>query len=240
MSEWAIDIAGVTVEPFFQQYVCSKEPELRRGELLSRPEGFVHIEEYFAGLDYAQHLELLTRQLEIKEWFCARTECRMSINVDNALIDTAEQRATLLDVVSRFPTPTTFEFTETHPMPPVEVSNRLLRDLRDLGHLSALDDFGTGLNGMSLLTDYDFDVVKIDRSLVFDITDRVEKQKTVKLINQMLNVLGKRHVVEGIDDEEVYRLLKKAGFTTYQGFLFFRPEPIEDAMARLKVKEDVS
>lgn len=240
MAEWSIDIGGVTVEPRFQQYVCSKEPELRRGELLSRPAGHAHIEAFFDSLDYPQHLEILTWQLEIKERFWASTECRMSINVDNALIETEEQRATFLDVVSRFPTPSTFEFTETHPMPPVQTSNRLLRDVRDLGHLTALDDFGTGLNGMSLLTDYDFDVVKIDRSLVFDITDRIEKQKTVKLINQMLNVLGKRHVVEGIDDEEVYRLLKKAGFTTYQGFLFFRPEPIEDAMARLKVKEDVS
>ena len=91
---------------------------------------------------------------------------------------------------------------------------------------------------MSLLTDYDFDVVKIDRSLVFDIANRVEKQKTVKLINQMLGVLGKRHVVEGVDDDEVYRLLKKAGFTTFQGYLFHRPEALEDVVARLSTKEE--
>ena len=237
MSQWSLDVDGVTVEPRFQQYACSKEPDLRRGELLSRPAGHDRVEEFFAGLDYPQHLAILTWQLELKERFSAASGCRMSINVDNALLDTEEQRAALLDLISRFPTPATFEFTETHPMPPVETSNRLLRAVRDMGHMTALDDFGTGLNGMSLLTDYDFDVVKIDRSLVFDIASRVEKQKTVKLINQMLQVLGKRHVVEGVDDEEVYRLLRKAGFTTFQGYLFHRPEELDVAEARLRTME---
>lgn len=238
MSEWSLDVDGVVVEPYFQQYECSKEPDLRRGELLSRPAGIARVEEFFDGLSYDQNLRILTWQLELKEHFSAVTGCRVSINVDNALLDTCDQRAEFIRVLGLFPTAATFEFTETHPMPPVDVSNHLLRDVRALGHLTALDDFGTGLNGMSLLTDYDFDVVKVDRSLVYDIESRIEKQKTVRLINRMLDVLGKRHVVEGIDDEEVYRLLRKAGFTTFQGYLFHRPAPWDDCLDRLRVKED--
>ena len=239
MDAWSLDVDGVVVEPYFQQYVCAKEPDLRRGELLSRPAGVTRIEEFFDGLDYDQNLRILTWQLELKEQFTAETGCRMSINVDNALLDTADQRGAFIRLIGEFPTPATFEFTETHPMPPIDVSNHLLREVRDMGHLSALDDFGTGLNGMSLLTDYDFDVVKIDRSLVYDIASRVEKQKTVRLIYRMLDVLGKRHVVEGIDDEEIHRLLRKSGFTTFQGFLFHRPEPLAATMDRLGAKEAV-
>lgn len=237
MSDWCLDVDGITVEPYFQQYECSKEPDLRRGELLSRPAGISRVEEFFDSLDYAGNLRILTWQLELKEHFTAMTGCRVSINVDNTLLDTDEQRSAFVALIGAYPTPATFEFTETHPMPPVDVSNHLLREVRDLGHLSALDDFGTGLNGMSLLTDYDFDVVKVDRSLIYDIASRVEKQKTVRLIYRMLDVLGKRHVVEGIDDDEVYRLLRKSGFTTFQGYLFHRPEPWDQCLDRLTVKE---
>lgn len=237
MDGYALTLDGVVIEPYFQQYTCSKEPNLRRGELLSRPMGHARVEEYFEGLDHAQNLAILTWQLQLKEEFTAATACRMSINVDNSLLVTADQRRDFVELVGRYPTPATFEFTETHPMPPVDVSNHVLRSLRELGHLSALDDFGTGLNGMSLLTDYDFDVVKVDRSLSFDIASRVEKQKTLRLIYRMIAVLGKNHVVEGVEDEEVYRLLCKAGFTTYQGYLFHRPVPLGDAIARLKLEE---
>jgi EAL domain-containing protein (putative c-di-GMP-specific phosphodiesterase class I) len=230
---WTFDVGGVTVESVLQQYVCSQDPELLRGELLSRPVGVERVEEFFSSLDYGQQLEVITAQLAIKEEFTSATGCRMSINVDHSLLDTDQQRDAFISLLGRFPTPATFEFTETHPMPPVEVSNRLLRRVRELGHMTALDDFGTGMNGMSLLSDYDFDVVKVDRSLVFDVVTRVEKQKTVRLINRMLAVLGKRHVVEGIDDEDVYRLLSKAGFTTFQGFLFHEPEPLDEVVSRL-------
>ena len=237
MSAWSFIVAGVVVEPVFQQYVCSKEPVLLRGELLSRPQGVDRIEEFIASLDYEQQFQLLASQLEIKEEFTSATSCRMSINVDNSLLGTDVQREAFVALLERFPTPATFEFTETHPMPAVEESNHLLRRVRELGHMSALDDFGTGLNGMSLLTDYDFDVVKVDRSLVFDVVSRVEKQKTVRLINRMLAVLGKRHVVEGIDDEAVYGLLRKAGFTTFQGFLFHKPAPLDAVISRLTAVE---
>lgn len=239
-SEWSLDLAGTSIEPVFQQYVCSREPSLMRGELLSRPQGVTRIEEFFGSLTYEDNLAIFRWQLEVKEEFSARTGLRVSINVDNGLLDTEEQRAAFLDVIALFPTPATFEFTETHPMPPVDQSNRLLRAVRDLGHVSALDDFGTGLNGMSLLTDYDFDVIKIDRMLTVDIGERVEKRSTVALILQMLDVLGKRHVVEGIDDAEVYRMLCDAGFTTYQGFLFHRPQPLDEVTERLAPSKEVS
>lgn len=236
MDDWLLDLDGVLIEPFFQQYICSSDSDLLRGELLSRPFGHSHIEAFFDQLTYGQQVRVLEWQLGLKDRFTTATGCRVAVNVHNSLLATEDQRAAFLALVSRYPVPTTFEFTETYPMPPADVSNRLLRDLRELGHLSALDDFGTGLNGMSLLTNYDFDIVKIDRSLVFDIRSRVEKQKTVRLIAQMLDVLSKHHVVEGVDDDDLFALLKEAGFTTHQGFLFYEPEPLANVFDRLSME----
>jgi EAL domain-containing protein (putative c-di-GMP-specific phosphodiesterase class I) len=223
----SLRVAGTVVEPYFQQYQTVRGPGEAAGELLSRPTGSAQVEEFFNQLTHQEHVEILTWQLRLKEWFTERTGWRMSINVDNKLINTTDRRVQFLELVAEYPTAATFEFTETNPMPPVFEANRLLREMRELGHRSALDDFGTGLNGMSLLTDYDFDVVKVDRSLIFDIESRVEKRKTIRLIRQMLGVLGKRHVVEGVENEDLKAMLVAAGFTTFQGYVVHRPEPLE-------------
>ena len=112
-------------------------------------------------------------------------------------------------------------------MPPPELMNPLLKVLRDFGKRSALDDFGTGFNGMSLFVDFDFDVVKIDRSLIVDIETRPAKLKVLGLIGQMIDTLGKEHVVEGVETQSQSDKLRACGFHTFQGYLWHRPEPIE-------------
>jgi EAL domain-containing protein (putative c-di-GMP-specific phosphodiesterase class I) len=111
-------------------------------------------------------------------------------------------------------------------MPDSADANQMFRRLRDQGHSCALDDFGTGLNGMTLLTDYDFDIVKVDRFLTIDIEARPEKLKVVSLLNEMILALNKSHVVEGVETKEVYDLLVSAGFRVFQGYLLDKPVPI--------------
>ena len=232
MTQWSIEVGGVRVTPYLQLYAVPDGSECH-GELLSRPAGVEHVEEFFSGLTYEQHVEVLRWQLALKEELSRSTHCELSVNVHNCLVSSAERQAYFLGLLAEFPTPTTFEFTETHPMPPVAESNLLLRRVRELGHRSALDDFGAGLNGMSLLTDYDFDVVKLDRSLVYDIDARLEKRKTVALIGQMLGVLGKGHVVEGVETPETREILMDSGFATFQGYGIHMPEPLEIAADRI-------
>ena len=88
---------------------------------------------------------------------------------------------------------------------------------------------------MSLLTDYDFDVVKIDRSFTANLLKNPERQRMMKLLFQLLDVLGKQHVVEGIENEEVHEFLVDIGFNIFQGFLFHRPEPVEALLAARSV-----
>ena len=216
------------VEAVFQPYHSSVDPSLRSGELLTRPEYPGLIEEFFGGLDVDRQFELLEWHLSLQRALRSAGDWHTSINVNNTLLAQETQRDRFLDLVAGAGGPITFEFTETHPMPPIEASNHLLRSLRELGHKSALDDFGSGLNGMSLLTDYDFDVIKIDNSLIADLPHRVEKRQTIGLVREMLSVLDKQHVVEGVETEDVYEVLLELGFTVFQGYLFARPQPLSE------------
>lgn len=226
-----IEVAGVRLTPYFQKYVSLAHPELVAGELLTKPEVSRQTEEFFTTLSVEEQFEVLEWQVRLQHVIRDQLGARVSINVHNRVVETEETRQRFLDVVGGTSAPTTFEFTETYPMPPVTASNHLLRDIRSLGHASALDDFGTGLNGMSLLTDYDFDIIKIDRSLVFDLPGRAEKRKTLRLVLEMLQVLGKEHVVEGVENEEVFDILRDLGFQNFQGYYFGRPAPVAELVS---------
>lgn len=241
MSEESLDITveGVVLIPFFQPYVCFTDLDDRRGELLSRPQVARQTEEFFTDLDAESQFEILEWQLDLQRRLHQDTGSLVSINVHNRIVESEESRARFLRILEGASAPTTFEFTETYPMPPIAASNRLLRDIRSLGHQSGLDDFGTGLNGMSLLTDYDFDVIKIDRSLIYDLPGRAEKQKTLRLMLEMLRVLGKEHVVEGVETQEVLDILRELGYTTFQGYLIGMPTPVAD-LVTLPAKDVMS
>jgi EAL domain-containing protein (putative c-di-GMP-specific phosphodiesterase class I) len=124
----------------------------------------------------------------------------------------------------------TLEFTESYPMPSSDVSNAFLRDIRDLGHTSALDDYGSGADSRDLLNDFDFDIIKIDRSLVLGLDSSTAMQQEMARIACALAELGKDHVVEGVETIEVFDLLEAAGFTTFQGYLFLPPVPVSEML----------
>lgn len=225
------EVAGVRLVPFFQRYLLLAIPEAYAGELLTKPEVSRQTEDFFTTLSVEEQFDVLDWQIHLQHVIQDQLGAKVSINVHNRVVETEDRRRRFLEIVSRASAPCTFEFTETYPMPPVAPSNHLLRDIRSLGHQSALDDFGTGLNGMSLLTDYDFDIIKIDRSLVFDLPSRAEKRKTLRLVLEMLDVLGKAHVVEGVETEEVFDILRDLGFLNFQGFYFDAPTPLAELVA---------
>ena len=191
----------------------------------------VSMEALFRSLTLEQHFELFQRQNRLAEDLYRRHAVKFSINVDNSLVDDPGYRARFLEEVASGPAPTIYEFTEIRPMPPPEVMNPVFRRLRELGKTSALDDFGTGFNGMTLFVDYDFDIVKVDRSLIANIGLRPEKAKVLSLLSEMIRALGKSHIVEGVETREELEALESMGFDRFQGYYFHKPELIEQLEA---------
>lgn len=229
-------IAGVDVEVFFQPYFDTREGSPKRGELLTRPLQPIQSSEFFSELEIASQAELLSWLIEAANELATKHDIHSSLNIHNSFIEPISGRETFLQLVQRATSGITVEFTETFHMPSIDISNAMLRRVRELGHRTALDDFGTGLNGMSLLVDYDFDEVKIDRILTVGIESSPKKSKVLSLIKEMLTVLGKTHVVEGVETKEVFETLRDLGYTTFQGFYFAKPIPIYEYLAQLETE----
>jgi EAL domain-containing protein (putative c-di-GMP-specific phosphodiesterase class I) len=87
----------------------------------------------------------------------------------------------------------------------------------------AMDDFGTGYSSLSYLRKYPFDVLKIDRSFIHDITEKPADRELVQAAVAMAQGLKLVVVAEGIETEQQLAMLRELGCNYGQGFLFGRP-----------------
>ncbi len=103
--------------------------------------------------------------------------------------------------------------------------------LEKLGVSIAIDDFGTGYSNLGYLADLPFKKLKIDKTFI----DRIEKDlhmaQIVSAIIALARALGATAVAEGVETEKQAVMLRAAGCTVIQGFLYGRPQPLHLAIA---------
>ena len=103
-----------------------------------------------------------------------------------------------------------------------------LRKFKNLGIAVALDDFGTGYSSLSQLTMFPFDKIKIDKSFTQNITKRADSAAIISAVLALAQNLDIATTAEGVETADQYRLLRLAGVTSLQGYLFKRPCPVSE------------
>ncbi len=116
-----------------------------------------------------------------------------------------------------------FEFTENERADALHIK-RIVQEYRKLGFGTAIDDFGAGYAGLSLLADFQPDMVKIDMELVRGIDVSPARQAIVAGIMSIARALSLIVIAEGVETSAELASLRAAGITLFQGFLFARPE----------------
>lgn len=115
-----------------------------------------------------------------------------------------------------------FEFTEHEPIDPGHLQS-ILKTYRGMGLRTAIDDFGAGYSGLTLLSRFQPDVVKLDMALIRCIdVDRV-KRTMVRHIVAMAADLGVAVIAEGIETTAEYEVLLDLDVSLLQGYLFAKP-----------------
>ena len=100
-----------------------------------------------------------------------------------------------------------------------------LRELRQCGFCVSIDDFGARYANFYLFASTRFDVLKVDKSLVDDVTTNQNVLLMLEAICTYCKKLQIETVAEGVETEEQFLLLRKLGFQQAQGYLFSRPLP---------------
>ncbi|RIV28121.1 EAL domain-containing protein [Alicyclobacillaceae bacterium I2511] len=117
-----------------------------------------------------------------------------------------------------------FELVEYVPYQPASLVN-IVATLRALGVRLALDDVGNG-GSLAAMVELEPDFIKLDRSLIQGIAWSKPKQK---LLSYFVDYMGSgyRTVVEGVENPEDLSVVKAAGATLSQGYLWSHPLPAE-------------
>ena len=103
-----------------------------------------------------------------------------------------------------------------------------MNQLRELGIHFALDDFGTGYSSLSCLKRLPFDELKIDQSFIRDMASNESCEAIVLAILSMSQALDLEVLAEGVETPIQREFLRLHGCERYQGYLFGKPQPIEN------------
>ena len=125
-----------------------------------------------------------------------------------------------------------FEITETAAIANLSSASRFFKILKQKGCSFSLDDFGSGLSSFAYLKNLQVDYLKIDGMFVRDINDDPIYYAMVKSISEIGHVMGKKTIVEFVENREIYRQLKTIKTDFMQGFELHEPCPIGDVLKK--------
>lgn len=115
------------------------------------------------------------------------------------------------------------EITENTVMNDVEKAILIMETLSKYGFKLSIDDFGTGYSSLSYIKRFPLNELKIDRSFIKDLPERLEDMAIVNTILHLAENMKLTVVAEGVETEAQYELLKNKNCHQIQGFYFSRP-----------------
>lgn len=123
-----------------------------------------------------------------------------------------------------------FEITETAVVDNFVAAERFVRDARRAGCRISLDDFGAGLSSFAYLKRFRVDSIKIDGAFVRNLAKSRFDRAVVASIGTIAHELGVDVIAERIEDAESVAILRSLGIGHGQGFLFHRPQPLDELL----------
>jgi EAL domain-containing protein (putative c-di-GMP-specific phosphodiesterase class I) len=119
----------------------------------------------------------------------------------------------------------TLEITESTFIQNVEYASLALKKLKERGITTSLDDFGTGYSSLSYLKRFPFDNLKIDISFVRDLSVDTDAASIVTAIIALAHSLNLKTIAEGVETEDLLKILRLLKCDMAQGDYFSPPLP---------------
>jgi diguanylate cyclase (GGDEF)-like protein len=107
------------------------------------------------------------------------------------------------------------------------------RELKAIGVRIAIDDFGTGYSSLGYLSRLPVDRLKLDKSLIHNLTTHWKDVAILRALIGLGKELGIEVIAEGVETEHQFQILKQLGCPQAQGYLLARAAPDMEAREML-------
>lgn len=229
----AIEKSGIV--PYFQAIISNDTGKIERYECLARlideenkilsPEQFLSISKKIKA--YAQ----VTRSIVAKSFEVFKNQpYSFSINISTDDIMDRDTYRYIIKTLknSNIGHRVIFEIVESEDIQSYRKTSEFIIDVRKYGAKIAIDDFGSGFSNFYNLTKINIDYLKIDGSLIRNITTDVQSEIVVETIIDFAKKLGIKTVAEYVHSADVQAKVITMGIDYSQGYYICEPK---DALA---------
>jgi diguanylate cyclase (GGDEF)-like protein len=208
----------------------------RRGALV--PDAFLPIAEENGAIVPISWWMLEEAARQIAQWqrlFPKTKPLTMSVNISGKLFaerNVLKQMQALISGARPAPFSLHLEITESVALDHTGDVLAILAGVRALGVSLDVDDFGTGYASLTYLQRFCYDVLKIDRSFVAQLSQHKDSNAIVRALVALARSLNMTVVAEGVESRAQLKELQALKCEQAQGFLFAKPMP-SNAIASL-------
>lgn len=150
------------------------------------------------------------------------------IEVNLSVVQCMNKRltATFVEILKRYGLDSSrinLEVTESAVANSMEALESTLKDLRAAGFSFSMDDYGTGYSNFSYMLDMPFEIVKLDKSILWSADKNPKAEIILRNTLNMIKEMELKAVVEGVETEEQKELLLGLQCDYCQGYYFSKP-----------------
>ena len=132
-----------------------------------------------------------------------------------------------------------FEITETVATECNAGLRRVAEEFTAAGIGLCLDDFGSGYANLNTVMRLPFSVIKVDRSLLFDICRDEKRAIFYESVVETFHKMNYHIVSEGVETQEEMEQISSWGVEMIQGYYFSKPLPEKELLELLKKQDNI-
>ena len=232
--------------PFFQPIIDNQNSTITKYESLIRmiDENGKAISPFFF-LDIAKKAKLYTKITKIVidktlAQLAKTPQFEFSINITVDDIKDVEIKNYIIEKVKacKASEKIIFEITESEQIEDYAEVNSFITELKKYNVRIAIDDFGSGYANFEHILSLNADFIKIDGSLIKDITSNKDAEIITEAIIAFSKKIGSKTVVEYVHSQEVQDKVLSLGADFSQGFHLGEPKPTLSSLNTLVKEED--
>lgn len=130
-----------------------------------------------------------------------------------------------------------FEITESVAANDYRVLNTVVKALKENGIEFSMDDYGTGYSNIQSIFSLDFDVVKIDKSILWGAQESEMGRIILENSAHMIHQMRRKILVEGVESMSHIKMLEPLQVDYLQGYFFSKPVPKQKLIEVIKNRQ---